>query len=111
MCFDIRRAVRVIALKGLTSIAGPYLRVLSITLLFLSLEFCAVLLVPAYTNLALVFLNQDLNVECTINGFISSWLARRLFEGRGFTRVDVVQVTVKLQFLLNTIQESFRGCI
>jgi hypothetical protein len=72
MCFDMRRAVRVIALKGLISIAGLYSRVLSITLLFLSLEFCAVLPVPACANLALVFLNQDLNVECTINGFVSS---------------------------------------
>jgi hypothetical protein len=72
MCFNMRRAVRVIVLKGLASIAGLYLRVLSITLLFLNLEFCAVLPVPACTNLALVFLNQDLNIECTIDGFIIS---------------------------------------
>ena len=85
MCFDMRRAVQVLALKGLTSIAGPYSRVLSITLLFLSLEFCAVLPVPACANLALVFLDQCLNVECIIDGFVSSWLARRLFEGWGLS--------------------------
>jgi hypothetical protein len=77
------RTMNHVRLKGLITRTDLNARILACPWPVLNLEFCTVLPIPACTTLAFVFLNQYLNVECTIKSFMGSWFVRRANECRG----------------------------